>query len=335
MKSLFKAAVNKLSGITALETFGSKADYFSNIMKYENRKKFDASIVSFVSNFSNEESFIQTIKAFMLDNFIEKEDIEMDETIQLFTKEKQLKEWMKSIRREIEVGNTDKLWSLRSKSVYAHAKFALDNLGSDILQKEIESNEELWEMQAMTILNEMEELMTTEDFYDREAKYQKKKGMKILRKIASEGDFDVFALVFECRELVEKQDVENNIKLLKQRLDSATAARDALLKQLDEETDEAVINELDEQFARQTELIRTIKKEIASGGQNKGFMTLIKQPVQAKPKPKPVPQQEVNDTHNNDANMQSLIQQVKNSEPFAQDLSGDPLYVPAFEGEAQ
>ncbi|GAB6443530.1 hypothetical protein bcgnr5390_16030 [Bacillus luti] len=321
MKKLFKAATNKISGMTALKTFGGKLDYFSKIMKYENRKMFDAAMLSFVSN-SNESTFINLVDHYMFDNSINSKDIEMNETIQLFTKEKQLAEWIKSIRGDAAVRNTDNLWYLRSKSVYVHAKFALDHLGSDILQIEIESNEVLWEKQAIAILNEMEELLMEEDFYDKEAKYQKKKGMKVLRKIASEDDFDVYALVFECRQLVEKQDVENNIKLLKQDLESATSARNDILKQLDEETDEAVIAELDEIFARQSDRIRNIKKDIASGGQNKGFMTLIKQPVQTVP----VQQKVVNHEQNDDANMQSLIQHVEETE--FKDLEGKTVVSP-------
>lgn len=328
MTSLFKAAVNKFSRMTALETFGSKSEHFSKILKYENRKTFDAAVLSFVSRISKEDNLINLVVQYMLNNSIDITDIEMSETIQLFTEDKQLEEWIKSIIRDASVGNTDSLWHLRSKSVYVHAKFALDNLGSDILQKEIESNEVLWEEQAIAILSEMEELLTKENFYNKEAKYQKKKGIKVLRKIASEGDFDVYAFVFECRELVEKQDVENNIKLLKQKLEKATSARKELLKQLDKETNEAVIAELDEKFNRQTELIRKINKEIASGGQNKGFMTLIKQPVQTAPKTPPVQQQVEEHAQYDDANTQSLLEQVQKEEPFNTDLKGEPLVMP-------
>ncbi|KZD50169.1 hypothetical protein [Bacillus cereus] len=327
MTSLFKAAVNKLSGMTALKTFGGKLDYFSKIMKYENRKMFDAAMLSFVS-MSKEDNFINLIDHYMFDNFINSKDIEMNETIQLFTKEKQLPEWIRSIHRDAAVGNTENLWYLRSKSVYVHAKFALDNLGSDTLEKEIESNEVLWQEQAEEILIEMESLIKNEDFYNKEAEYQKQKGLKVLRKIASEGDFNVYALVYECRDLVAKQDVENNIKNLKQELKSATSARNDILKQLDEETDEAVIAELDEMFARQTDRIRDIKRDIASGGQNKGFMTLIKQPVQTAPKTPSVQQQVVKHEQNDDANMQSLLHLAEKEEPFTSDQNEGTLVNP-------
>ncbi|GAB6429029.1 hypothetical protein bcgnr5372_40700 [Bacillus luti] len=324
MASLFKAAVNKFSEFKALNTYNGRLDYFSKIMKYENRKMFDAAILSFVSNMSNESTFINLVDHYMFDNSINRKDIEMNETIQLFTKEKQLAEWILSIRRDASVGNTDKLWYLRSKSLYVHAKLALDNLGSDILEKEIESNEVLWQKQAEEILIEMESLIKNEDFYNKEAKYQKQKGLKVLRKIASEGDFNVYALVFECRDLVAKQDVENNIKLLKQDLASATATRNDILKKLDEETDEAVIAELDEMFTKLTDRIRDIKRDIASGGQNKGHMTLIKQPVQTES----VQQQVVKQAQNDDANTQSLHQLVEESEPFTKDLEGKEIVSP-------